>query len=187
MKIELAHVTPKAVKITWPRYEPATEAQIIERLKTVPGCDGLGHCYLAPVIQVARLMELFPKASFDYEALQAADNTARAFYDMCVRFGIHLTIGDSGAVCAVSENVSPLMQKLITEREHALRPLVREAMKDSGQKKHELSVMQQVSPSVDDERLGPLFRGIQNAVKKAEEERFKYPKRRRKKATHDRA
>jgi hypothetical protein len=185
MKIELAHVALKSVKITWPRYDPATEAQIVERLKTVPGCDGLGRCYLAPVIQVARLMELFPKASFDYEALRAADGTARAFYKMCVRFGIHLTIGDSGAVCTVGEKVSPLIQKLITDREHALRPLVLEAAEIPRD-----SIATPVCPSLplaSDEALGPLFRGIQNAAKKAEEDRFKYPKRRRRRATHDRA
>jgi len=182
MKIELAE--QNQVKITWPTYDANTEAQISERLNIVPGINGYGRRRFAHVIFVPLLMELFPKASYDYDALRVSDRLAQAFYNMCARFDLELTFDESGAVCAVGEGASPLIRQLISEREHALRPFVAEAME-----KPKNSVSAPVSPSlppVDDERLGPLFRGIQNAKKKAMEQEIRYPKGRRKKATHDR-
>src|SRR5690606_22017165 len=127
MKIELAELNQ--VKITWPAYDATTEAQISERLSMVPGISGFGRRRYAHVIFVPLLMELFPKASYDYDALRVSDRLAQAFYNMCVRFDLELTFDESGAIIAVGEGASPLIQQMISEREHALRPFVAEALR----------------------------------------------------------
>lgn len=121
MRIELS-ATPNWLKISWSAYEATIEAEILRRLQTVSGAMGNGRRWYAPVSQLWLLTELFDKASYQYEAMCAAD----AF--------------DKPINASVQPSTS----------------------------------------LTDDERLGPLFRGIQNAKKKAEEDRVKYPKRRRK-------
>lgn len=170
MKIEL--VAPNQVRITWPTYDAAIEAQILERLKTVPGIEGRGRRWYAPAIQVSRLIELFPKCSIGYDALRAADGLGRAFYTMLVRFHIELGLDASGAVCAVSGNVSPLIQQLIDERAHALRTLV--AAERGTKRTAERSAVAM------DRELESLAKGIENAKVKAEQDAIRYPKRRRK-------
>lgn len=174
MNIELA--TPTHVKITWSYYDAPTEAEIVRRLNTVTGIEGHGRRYYAPTIQVYRLMALFPKASFQYEALTAADGLAQAFWAMLVRFGLELIFDESGAVCAVGDGVSPLIQQLVDERAHALRQFV-------GDKS--LKAATPVAPlhgpqSAEDGKWETWLNGVHNAAKKVEDEKVKYPKRRRK-------
>jgi hypothetical protein len=175
MNIELASAS--TIKITWPYYDSAIEAEIVQRLNTVPGIEGRPRRYYAPVIQLPRLMNLFPKASFDYAAMVAADNAAQAFYNMLVRFDLHLEIGPENGLILVGDSASPAIQQLVDERAPALRPLVLDALNNP---KPSIWPAQREasSPLTEDERLGPLFRGIQNAAKKAEEQRVKYPRRR---------
>jgi len=175
MNIELS--TPTHIKITWPAYDATIEAEIVNRLGTVPGIEGHGRRYYAPAVQVYRLMELFPKAAFQYDALSAADGLARTFWDMLVHFGIELIFDESGAVCAVGAGVSPLIQQLVTERSHALRQFV-------GDKRHKAAVM--VEPlhgpqSVEDGKWETWLTGIHNAAKKEADDKVKYPQRRRRK------
>lgn len=174
MNIELATTTH--VKITWSYYDAPTEAEIIKRLGTVPGSEGHGRRYYTPTIQVYRLMELFPKASFQYEALAAADVLAQTFHEQLVHFDLELISDESGAVCAVGAGVSPLIQQLVTERSHALRQFV-------GDKRHKAAVM--VEPlhgpqSVEDGKWETWLNGVHNAAKKEALDAVKYPKRRRK-------
>lgn len=174
MIIELA--TPTHIKVTWPAYDAAIEAEIVNRLKGVPGIEGHGRRYYAPVVQVYRCMELFPKAAFQYEALSAADGLARTFWAMLVHFGLELIFNESGAVCAVGAGVSPLIQQLVDERAHALRQFV-------GDKRHKAAVM--VEPlhgpqSVEDGKWETWLNGVHNAAKKEALDAVKYPKRRRK-------
>lgn len=128
MRIELS--SPTRIKITWPPYDGATETEIRRRLAAVPGVEaGHGRMAWCPVIQLARLMELYPKASFEYAAIAKADTLGRRFYDMLVSFHVDLRIDASGAVCAVcGENVSPLIEQLVSERSHALRPFAEAAV-----------------------------------------------------------
>lgn len=61
MNIELS--SPTHLRITWPLFDAAIEAEIRRRLATVPGIEaGYGRMASAPVIQLARLMDLFPKS-----------------------------------------------------------------------------------------------------------------------------
>lgn len=124
-------------------------------------------------------MQLFPKASFDYDALRASDGLARAFWDMCAYFDVELTFDESAAIVAVGEGVSPLFQQLVAEREEALRPLVASAHLHPRPK---LLVYEpwQGPLTADDARFEPLVKGIQNAKKAAQEQEIRYPKRRRK-------
>lgn len=174
MNIELA--TPTHIKITWPHYDAPTEAEIVKRLGTVPGIEGHGRRYYAPAVQVYRLMELFPKASFQYEALTAADGLAQAFWAMLVRFDLELIFDESGAVCAVGDGVSPLIQQLVDERHHALRQFV-------GDRPLRVTTpidALQGPKIVEDGKWETWLTGIHNAAKREQEEKIKYPKRRRK-------
>jgi hypothetical protein len=171
MIIELS--TPTTVRITWPAYDMLVEAQIVARLKTVPGTEGVGRRWYAPAIQTFRLMGLFPKASYDYAALTAAHIMAATFFDSMVQMGIEMVFDESGAICAVGEGVSPLIENLVADREHALIPFVA-----FGNPRRKMSQGAWQGPlSAEDARFEPLVKGIGNAKRKAEEE-IKYPKRR---------
>lgn len=126
MKIELA--TPTLLKISWPLYPSEIHQEIVRRLSTVPGMEaGRGRCCYAPMIQLARLSELFPKASFDYRAMQESDTLARRFFDSMTSMGVCFDWDEFDDVMAVGDNVSPVLQKLVHDRRHALKPLVIEA------------------------------------------------------------
>lgn len=117
------------LRIEWPVYSSEIEQEILRRLNTVPGIEaGNGRCAYAPVIQLQRLMFLFEKASYDYRAIQEADNLAWRFYESLTRMGIKLELDESGYPVAVGENVSPLVAQLVAERSHALKPFVQGAM-----------------------------------------------------------
>lgn len=120
--------SPTHLKITWPLYSSEIDQQIRERLNTVPGIEaGHGRVAWAPVIQFARLVDLFPKAEFDYRCFQESDRVARAFWSSMMTMHVELAIDASGAVFAVSE-VSDDVQQLIRDRSPALKPFVEEAM-----------------------------------------------------------
>lgn len=181
MQIILA--TPTIVRITWPVYDAVTEAEIVRRIKTVPGIEGMGRRYYCHVIQTARLMELFPKASFDYAALVAGDKAGHAFYAMCVYFGLELIIDESRGVFGVSENVSPIIQQAIEERSHAIKDLVIEALANPNPKPKPKGMNDPLHGPVTLEDAGwqRVMTGARNAAKKEEEKQFKFQKRRRKK------
>lgn len=175
MNIELA--SPTHIKITWPYYDDATEIEIVRRLNTVPRIEGHGRRYYAPVVQVYRLMDLFPKASYDYAALQGADALAQAFYEGLIHFGLDLTFDGSGSVCVFGKTVSPLIQQLVDERAHALRQFVG----DKTPKATARSVTPLHGPqSVEDGKWETWLSGVHNAAKKESKDKVKYPKRRRK-------
>lgn len=123
MQITLS--SPAMLKVTWPLYDPAIDQEIRRRLATVPGIEaGRGREAWAPVIQLARLMLLFPKSSIDYRAVQEADCLARRFYESLVTMRVQLGFDEFEDVMGISDNVSPLLQQLIHERRHALKPFV---------------------------------------------------------------
>lgn len=123
MQIELS--SPTHLKISWPLFSSEIDQEIRARLATVPGIEaGRGRVAWAPVIQLARLMLLFEKASYQHEAIREADAVARRFYDSLIRMGIELGFDEFETVCGVSDNVSPLLQQLICDRSHAIKPFV---------------------------------------------------------------
>lgn len=125
--MNIFYSNPTTLRIEFPAYDATTTTELMRRLNTVPGIEGRGRRYYAPMIQLARLMELFWRASFDYRAMAAADLVARIFYTSSVRMGIEFAIDASGAVCALGENVSPVVEQLVADRSHALKPLLIEA------------------------------------------------------------
>lgn len=179
-RMKITFSTPTLLKVEWPLYDDATHQEIVRRLSTVPGIEaGRGRSCYAPMIQLQRIMLLFPKASFDYRAMQESDTLARRFFDSMVTLGIGFDFDEFDDPMAVGDNVSPLIRQLVHDRRHALKPLLIEAM--ANPKPVRLKAEPVTSPPItEDEKLGPLFRGIQNAAKKAEVEKFKYPRRRRK-------
>lgn len=125
MKIELS--SPTLLKISWPLYDSQIESEIKRRLATVPGIEaGRGREAWAPVIQLQRLIELYPKASYDYMAISMAEAVALRFWTSLRIMGVQFGFDESGNVCGISDNVSPLLQQLIHERSHALKPFVLE-------------------------------------------------------------
>lgn len=173
MEITLASGQPSQIRISWDAYDPKTEAEIANRLKTVPNIDGAGRRFYAPAIQCERLMTLFPMAQFQYAALCAADKAARDFFDSLIGTGVKLVI-DGDKVRAVGDNVSPLVEQLVADRSLALMSLV-ELERDRAALKSPPT-----SPQVSgDPGLELIAKGIQNAQKRAEvEAQFRYGKRR---------
>lgn len=103
------------------------DARIVERMKTIPGAayDKATKQWTVPAANADKLLDLFPLASYDYDAIAAACDAAaqRAvwFADSLRRWGIGLEIDGDGRVVAVGETVSPLIQDLVTARAEALR------------------------------------------------------------------
>lgn len=121
--------SPTHLRITWPVYDSAIDHEIRRRLSTVPGIEaGRGRVAWAPVIQLQRLMEMFPKASYEYAAIAKADHAARCFWDAMVRMGVIFKIDPMGAVYVDSESNSPVVEQLVADRSHALRPFVLESV-----------------------------------------------------------
>ncbi len=182
MNIELS--APTQLKITWPVYgDPSIEAEIVNRLATVPGIEGRGRRWYAPAIQLYRLMDLFPKASFAYAALVAADRLGRMFHESLVCLHLNVIFDESGAIVGLGENVSPLIQQLIDERAHAIKPFVVEAMtKGHSQvtKSHAAKDPLHGPVTLEDAGWQRVMMGARNAAKREEEKQFKFQKRRRK-------
>jgi hypothetical protein len=177
MHIELTD--PNTVRITWPvAFDPATEAEIAKRLASVPGMQGMGRRYWCSAMQTPRLMDLFPRASFDYAALQAADALSRRFCDAMAQMGVQLQISGSGAVVGVGDGVSPVLQEAIAARSHAHKRWVARGW---GQPKPRRDAPQPMHGpyTADDARFEPLVNGMQNAAKKAAEDAVKYSGKRR--------
>jgi hypothetical protein len=174
MKIELATRSTDTLKITWPAYPADMEAEIVRRLNTVPGIEGKSPRYTAPAIQCERLMQLFPKASFDYSALQAADRIARAFLDSLNSTGVHLVI-DGDKVRAIGDNVSPLIEQLVNDRSPALMSFVLLEMD-----RRQLVAQERQGVASGDAGLELIAKGIQNAQRREKEaSQFRYDKRQR--------
>lgn len=176
MNIEL--VDGNLLKITWALYSPEIDAEIIRRLQSVPGVEiSARRCY-APVIQCERLMQLFSRASFAYEALCAADKAARDFFDSLVGTGVKLVI-DGDAVRAVGDNVSPLIAQLVNDRSPALMSFVLLEMERRQRAPQTIEPLQGPQ-TAEDAKWGVWHRGVQNAAKKVEREaQTQYGKRRR--------
>jgi len=170
-----------SIRITWPVYDAKTEAEIVRRIKTVPGIEGTGRRYSCSAIQTARLMELFPKASFDYRAMQAADATAQQFYGSMIVMGVELVFDESRGVYAVSENASPLIQQLLAERSHAIKDFVISAEKNPKPKAKAMASPVHGPLTAEDAGWDRVMTGARNAAKREEQvEQFKFQKRRRK-------
>lgn len=180
MIVKLA--TPTTIRITWEPYDAPTEAEITRRIKTVPGIEGMGRRYCCHAIQTARLMELFSKASFDYAALVAGDKAGRMFYESLVCLHINFDFDEFEAVCGVGENVSPLIQQLIDERSHAIKPFVEDAIANPKPKPMAMAAPVHGPVTLEDAGWQRVMTGARNAVKREEErQQFKFQKRRRKK------
>lgn len=124
MNIELAK--PAHLRVSWPRYDRATHDEIVRRLHSVGATfDNVHCCWWVHVAQADRLLDLFPRASFDYGAICAACDAqaqrTRTFFASLARLGVEFAIDASGAVYGVGENVSPVLQQCIKERSASLR------------------------------------------------------------------
>lgn len=79
MNITLSR-TPGWLKITFfGPCAPQVEAEIIRRLATV-GALGSGRRWFAPLARLQTLVDLFPKASYEYEAFCAFDAANAVIY-----------------------------------------------------------------------------------------------------------
>lgn len=132
MNIELAK--PSHLRVTWPRYPREVHEEILRRLHSVGATfDNVHCCWWVHVAQADRLMDLFPKAAYDYGAICAACDAqaarARVFYKNLCALGVELTVDASGTVHGVGENISPVLQQCIEERSAGLRALLAEPVK----------------------------------------------------------
>lgn len=172
--MNITQATTTQLKVTWPRYPRQTHQEIVRRLKLIRGAefDKQGACWYVPTIQGDRLMDAFPKASYDVEALWACTDApgrrAATFHASLRQMGVGFEINDSGAIAAVGDGVSPLVQTLVDERNEALRPLV------LAQEAQSPVVVVEVAPlqgpkSVEDLKWEAWMRGVQSAAKREEE------------------
>lgn len=159
------------------RCEFRYHAEINARLKLIDGAtwDKEARCWFVPLQQGDKLIETFPKASYSYEALcacwDAEKRRTATFADNLARWGIQLVIDDSGAIVAVGDNVSPLLQDMVRERSEALRawvgielPVVE--LDDSDVQQTATAEKVEVTKG---DRL--LWAGMQNAAKREAEQR----------------
>lgn len=159
------------------RCEFRYSKQLVERIKQVSGAtwDKEARCWFVPLQQGDKLIETFPKASYSYEALcacwDAEKRRTATFADNLARWGIQLVIDDSGAIVAVGDNVSPLLQDMVRERSEALRawvcielPVVE--LDDSDVQQTATAEKVEVTKG---DRL--LWAGMQNAAKREAEQR----------------
>lgn len=120
------------IVVTWKlsEYTVAVNTEIKNRLHRIAGVeyDGRQKVWTVPSAQADRLYAAFPKASFDYDVIcavvDAQAGRCAIFYRSLVGMGVRLVCGDSGAIVAVGDGVSPLLQSLVDERSEELRPMV---------------------------------------------------------------
>ena len=111
-------------------YTVAVNTEIKNRLHRIAGTeyDGRQKVWTVPAAQADRLYAAFPKASFDYDVICAVVNAqvgrCAIFYRSLVGMGVRLVCDDSGAIVAVGDGVSPLLQAAVDERSEELRPMV---------------------------------------------------------------
>lgn len=171
--MNITQISPTQLKVEWPRYPRATHQEIIRRLKLISGAEfnSEGKCWYVPTLQGDKLMDNFPKASYDVAALWACTDApsrrVACFYDSLRHLGVGFEIVESGAIVGVGDSISPLVQTLIDERAEALRPLVL-----AQEAKTPVTVVE-VAPlqgpkSTEDLQWESWMRGVQNAAVKAE-------------------
>lgn len=175
------------IKATWPRYPRATHEEIIRRLKTLGAeFDKEASCWWIHSLKADRALDLFPKAEFDYDVICAATLAAternEAFYRFLVSAGVKLIFDESGAVCAVGECVSPLLQDEVRKRSSVLRAFVGSQVVISPVEKTQSSV--EVEVTDEDRRYTPVLTGIRNAWQ-AEQERLERGTQRRRKVDYE--
>lgn len=111
-------------------YTVAVNTEIKNRLHRIAGVeyDGRQKVWTVPAAQADRLYAAFPKASYDYDVICAVVNAQAGrcaiFYRSLVGMGVRLVCDDSGAIVAVGDGVSPLLQAAVDERSEELRPMV---------------------------------------------------------------
>ncbi len=111
-------------------YTVAVNTEIKNRLHRIAGVeyDGRQKVWTVPAAQADRLYAAFPKASYDYDVICAVVDAqvgrCAIFYRSLVGMGVRLVCDDSGAIVAVGDGVSPLLQAAVDERSEELRPMV---------------------------------------------------------------
>lgn len=107
------------------RYHP----EIVARMQSIHGAafERPAKIWWVSLNQADRLMETFPKASFSYDAIDAAliaeARRIRNFHDSLVRLGVRFEVAGE-RVIGVGENISPLLQEEIAKRDADLLGLV---------------------------------------------------------------
>ena len=118
MQVEMRE---RRLGVDWPRRARSAPAAIVERLQSLkaPRFDKEQGCWFIPVSEADRLMDAFPKASYDYDAICAAverqQQRAAIFGRSLLGMGIKFVAVDD-RVIAQGAGASPLLQKLIDER-----------------------------------------------------------------------
>ena len=111
--------------VTWQRVSKELHDEIVSRLRAIRGVefDRGAKVWTAPVNQADRLLAAFPNASYDYDALCAAfdraDERVGIFGQSLLDMGIMLIV-ENGRVVAQGDGASPLLQRLIDERNEDL-------------------------------------------------------------------
>lgn len=171
--MNITQISPTQLKVAWPRLSRSVHQEIIRRIKLISGAEfsKQDECWYVPTLQGDKLMDNFPKASFDVASLWACTDApgrrVACFYDSLRQLGVGFEIVESGAIVGVGDSISPLVQTLIDERAEALRPLVL-----TQEAKTPVTVVE-VAPlqgpqSTEDLQWESWMRGVQNAAVKAE-------------------
>lgn len=116
----------RTLRLEWSECPKPIFAEIVRRIKTIPGAtfDGEEKVWYVPVTALYTTLSLFPKATVAYDCFQAADaarsRAAAQLAALLARNGAELRFDASGAVCAVGECVSPLVAELVAARSDVL-------------------------------------------------------------------
>ena len=117
--------------VSWSGLSRAEHDQTVETLRSISGAmyDAASKSWRVPVHQADRLIAALPDASYSYDAICQAVDAASGRIDRFMRnlraLGVHFVERD-GHVLAFGDNVSPLVQHLVTERNAAAIAWLRE-------------------------------------------------------------
>ena len=113
------------LEASWRMAGREAHEEIVRRLRAIRGVefDRDAKVWAVPLRQADRLLAAFPKASYDYDALCAAferaDERIGIFGQSLLDMSIMLIVVD-GRVVAQGDGASPLLQRLIDERNEKL-------------------------------------------------------------------
>lgn len=121
----LVEVHDDSLAVSWQRVPPHVHAELVESMKYITGAsfDARAKCWRVPLRQADRVYAALPDFSYSYDAICAVVDAAARHIDLFARNllagGVELVVV-LDQVFPVGDNVSPLVERLVAERNDAL-------------------------------------------------------------------
>lgn len=166
-------VADGALRISWEQEPRWRHDDYCAALREISGVryDPNIRSWLCPLRNADRILEAFPHASYDYDAICAAVDARRRhihnFASSLLAGGIRLEQRIDGVI-AVGENVSPLIQQLVDEREAELAEWLAEQQSAAAQPKRPHSRQQPAATPQAQREAELLVSSLRNAARRAE-------------------